>query len=402
MLCMFTCGFAQDVEMAKAVVETLSSPVFSGRGYVNQGCNMAADYIAYELGVFGVDTLCRDYKQHYTLTVNTFPTTAEASVGKRNLVPGEEFVVHPACRSTKKTFSLIWLPSGLSELDSVYLMVDTARLEGKMVVFPKSLGRYYMSGVKGIKNAVFLADKCFWHTSQQAVDMCYMMVRESALDRNARKLKVNFESVLETDYQVCNVAGIVHSSQPSDSMIVFTAHYDHLGMMGKAMFGGANDNASGTAVMLDLANHASTHRDELACDVAFVFVSGEEVGLCGSTYNSENPLFGLDKVSLLVNLDMVGSGRDGITLVNGKVYPRVVEKFNRLNKDLNLGIDIKLRGESCNSDHCPYYRLGVPSVFIYTQDAQNREYHTINDTADKLPFTIYDNFFKLMLGLINR
>lgn len=402
MLCMFTCGFAQDVEMAKAVVETLSSSVFSGRGYVNQGCNMAAGFISYELGLMDVDSLCKDYKQPYTLTVNTFPTIAEVSVGKKKLVPGEEFVIHPASKSAKKTFSLVWLPSDLKDIDSVYLLVDTTRLDGKMVVFPKSLGKYYMRGVKGIKNAVFFSDRCTWSTAQQAVDRCYLIVREDAIERNAKKLKVNFESKLETDYQVCNVAGIVRSTHPTDSLIVFTAHYDHLGMMGEAMFGGASDNASGTAVLLDIANYASTHRDELAYNVAFVFVSGEEVGLCGSTYNSQHPLFDLDKVGLLVNLDMVGSGSEGITLVNGTIYPSVVERFNKINEENNLGINIALRGESCNSDHCPYYRLGVPSIFIYTRGAENREYHSVTDTADKLPFTIYDNFFKLMLGLINR
>ena len=128
--------------------------------------------------------------------------------------------------------------------------------------------------------------------------------------------------------------------------------------------------------------------------------SGEEVGLLGSQHYVRNPLFKLDKIKMLINLDMVGTGSDGIKIVNGSIYKKEFNKIRKINAKNKYLKAVNSRGESCNSDHCPFYKMGVPSFFIYTLGDEYKEYHNINDKAENLPLTKYPELFKLMRDYI--
>jgi aminopeptidase YwaD len=196
-----------------------------------------------------------------------------------------------------------------------------------------------------------------------------------------------------------NVVGFIEGSKYPDSFFVFTAHYDHVGMMGKdVMFPGANDNASGTAMIIDLARHYSQNKPEIS--IVFIAFSGEEAGLYGSRYFSEHPLFPLENIKLLINLDMVGTGSDGIAFVNGSVFPDLFEIVNKINEEKKYLKRLKVRGEACNSDHCFFYKKGVPAFFIYSMGKEHMHYHNVYDKADILPLTKYDEIFKLLTNFV--
>jgi hypothetical protein len=93
---------------------------------------------------------------------------------------------------------------------------------------------------------------------------------------------------------------------------------------------------------------------------------------------------------------MVGTGSEGITVVNGKAYNDVMIAFNKINDEHNYLAVIKARGEACNSDHCPFYKIGVKSIFIYTMGKEHTEYHTVTDVSENFPFSAYDNLFSLL------
>ena len=120
----------------------------------------------------------------------------------------------------------------------------------------------------------------------------------------------------------------------------------------------------------------------------------------GSTFNANNPLFPLEKVKLLINLDMVGTGSKGITLVNGSVYRDDFDRLSDLNEQGGYLEKVKIRGESCNSDHCPYYQKGVKSFFIYAMGSGAGDYHCINDTEENLSLAGYEGIFKLLLDFV--
>jgi len=93
---------------------------------------------------------------------------------------------------------------------------------------------------------------------------------------------------------------------------------------------------------------------------------------------------------------MVGTGSEGITMVNAVQLPAYFEKMEKLNADKEYVLKVAKRGESCNSDHCPFYQKGVPAVFIYSMGKEHTEYHNPYDTAEKVPFTEYEDIFRLI------
>jgi Zn-dependent M28 family amino/carboxypeptidase len=166
--------------------------------------------------------------------------------------------------------------------------------------------------------------------------------------------------------------------------------------MGKeAWFPGANDNASGVSVLLNLAKYYAAHPPKYS--VAFIFFSGEEAGLIGSQYYSTHPLFPLSKIKFLTNLDLLGTGDDGIMVVNATVFKSQFEKLNTINTEKNYVRQIKQRGKAANSDHYWFTEKGVPSFFIYTMGGI-QAYHDIYDVEKTLPLTKYLEVCELLIA----
>ena len=222
---------------------------------------------------------------------------------------------------------------------------------------------------------------------------------------NSDKVPVNVDSVeIEVvndyirNYKMKNVVGKIPGENP-DSVLVFSAHYDHLGMMGPAIFPGANDNASGVAMLLNIAKYYTKHKPKYS--IVLMAFGGEELGLLGSDYYANNPLFPLSDIKFFINFDIAGTGDEGIQIVNSKVYSSQFDLMNTINNDLNLLPQIKVRGEACNSDHCPFYKRGVPSFFIYTLGGV-KAYHDIYDKSETLPLTVFENYVKLVVEFVER
>src|ERR1043166_3939297 len=142
-------------------------------------------------------------------------------------------------------------------------------------------------------------------------------------------MNINIESAY-TLHKAKNVIGYSKGSQKPDSFIVFTAHYDHLGTIGRdAYFPGANDNASGVAMMLDFAR--SNARKPHPYSMLFIAFAGEEAGLLGSYYYVQNPVIALSQISMLINLDLMGTGDEGMTVVNATEFPAEFACLQRIN-----------------------------------------------------------------------
>jgi Zn-dependent M28 family amino/carboxypeptidase len=157
-------------------------------------------------------------------------------------------------------------------------------------------------------------------------------------------------------------------------------------------FPGANDNASGVAEMLALA--AAFEKVPLKHNLLFIAFAGEEAGLLGSTFYVNNPLVPLDSTDFVLNLDLSGTGDEGITLVNGSVYEKEYALLDSLNTELNAVASVKKRGPAANSDHYPFYVKGVPSFFIYTRGGI-KAYHDIYDKSETLPLDKADELLRL-------
>ncbi|HMM11511.1 MAG TPA: M28 family peptidase [Bacteroidales bacterium] len=394
---------AQDRAYVHQVVRELASPAMHGRGYYRDGDHKAAAYIRKELHKTGLEPLWENYQQLYTFTINSFPGKATLKAGSRKLRPGRDFVINPASGPVDARFKLLWLPDTLTKAASVYALVDTNNLAGIMPVLPKKLGEAYRSGMRGIPALMQIDDNIWWHVSrsQWPAGKTTLKVHPDAIKHHTASISIKAEAKLLENRPAYNVGAMLRGHIQPDSFIVFVAHYDHLGRMGhQAVFPGASDNASGTAAVLDLARYYGQHPDKAYYSMVFLLVSGEEAGLLGSRYFVENPPFELSKTRFVINFDMVGTGSQGLNVFNAKANPQAFEHLAALNNQYQWFGELRDRGASCNSDHCPFHQKGIPAFFLLTYGPENRHYHNIYDKAELLPFTRYEQLFGLVTTFI--
>ncbi len=397
---------AQDVDYARNILVELASPNYHGRGYVKNGDSKAAKFIAKQFKVDGIDMFGGSYFQKYSFPINSFPSSLIVTVDDKQLVPGEDYVISLSAKSVNKEFEIHDFVSYGSNPDSLFMSLDNVGSNDIFLINDKNTRKIYGQTISNIEAVAVLTDKTpYWHVSNggHVSNTTWLKIRKDKVPDNAQKINIKIKNKFLKNHKTQNVIGYIKGSKYPDKYFVFTAHYDHLGMMGnQTYYPGANDNASGTAMILDLARHYSLLENQPEHSVVFILLSGEEAGLYGSKYFVENPLFPLEDIKLVVNLDMIGSGSDGITVVNGTLYDTLMQKMQSINNENQYLKDIKSRGESCNSDHCPFYQKGVQSVFIYTRGKELVEYHTVADKSENFPFTAYDGLFGLLTGLVKK
>jgi hypothetical protein len=393
---------AQDVNsFIKTETDTLCSKHFYGRGYVNNGNNSAADYIYSRLNQLGLQ--CQF--QPYNFPVNTFPGKVNVSINGKELKPGYDYLLDAADNSfhqtnmqvkkvnlaiVKNSRQLEDLRESFSSTDTAYVLLNTDSLYKQLKINPPQLGQLLPAGcfiipVHGKLNH----DVNTW---QNAASILY--VEDTVLPAQLNSSSVTIQAKYIPSYKNNNIIAYLPGSI-TDSYIVITAHYDHLGMMGEeTLFPGASDNASGTAMLVYLASYFSKHPQKYA--ILFIAFSGEEAGLLGSEYYVKHPVYPLQQMRFLLNLDIMGDATDGITVVNATEYKNEFALLNKINVEQIKLPAIKSRGKAHNSDHYYFTEAGVNAFFIYTNGGAGY-YHDIFDTAANLKWKNIDGLSKLLI-----
>ena len=363
-------SFAQDREFGKQMVDTLTSPGFWGRGYTNNGMSKAAAFLADQYKTFGLIPMKgSSYLQEFSYPVNTFPGKMELSINNKQLRPGKDFIVSPESRGVKGK-------GELQQVDSVQFVNRELRLMLK------------------------LEDKLTWSVATEAADYTRILVDKKSIDAQPGEIKVAVENKVVPNFKAANICGIVKGTSKPDSVILITAHYDHLGGMGNTVyFPGANDNASGVALLLNLARYYA--KNPAPYTMAFICFAGEEAGLIGSKYFTENPLLTLSSIRFLINTDLAGTGEEGITVVNATEFPKEFELMTKLNDQHHFLARINVRGKAANSDHYFFTEKGVPAFFFYTMGGI-KAYHDVDDIAATLPLNEHEDLFKLLVAFADK
>ena len=185
------------------------------------------------------------------------------------------------------------------------------------------------------------------------------------------------------DRTAVNVVGILPGRDPAlaGEAVVLGAHYDHLGLTGGAIYPGADDNASGTAVVVGLAR-AFAAAGGLDRTLVFVLFGAEEIGLVGSGHYVRHPTVPLARTVAMINFDMVGRLHDATVRVSGvDSGGSLREVASRAASE--IGVSADLRGSPFGpSDHSRFYTAGTPVLFFHT--GSHPDYHRPGDTADKI------------------
>jgi len=208
-----------------------------------------------------------------------------------------------------------------------------------------------------------------------------------------------------------NVLGYIEGSDLKDELLIITAHYDHLGKHDSLIFNGADDDASGVSAALEIAEAFMLAKKEgngPRRSILIMPVSGEEKGLLGSRYYTDNPIYPLENTVANLNIDMIGRLDDWHD--NGNyVYligsDRLSYDLHDLNEKINdeyIGIDLDYRFNDKDdpnryyyrSDHYNFAKNNIPVIFYF--NGVHEDYHKPSDTIEKLDFDKINTITKLI------
>lgn len=377
----------------------------AGRGYVDKGDKKAARYITAQFKKDGLLKFSRTYSQKFSFPVNTYPDkdAINLSINGKPLMDGVDYILLPSSPAMNGTFPVIRFSKENLE-DSIklkaFLEMDLSHsfvlVDDSGVVEKKEKGLFEGLRLNSFKakGIIMLKDKLTEETSDSVSNYALIDALRNSPFQNAKEITLNIKNKFIKKYTSQNIIGYIQGEVP-DTFIVFSAHYDHLGRMGNIYFPGANDNASGTAMLLTLSRYFSSY-NKLHYSLAFMAFTGEEMGLFGSKYYTEHPLFPLQNIKFLVNMDIMGTGDEGITVVNANGCNTEYKDLVRINDSLKLLKEIKPRSNTSNSDHYYFYVHHVPCIFIYTLGGI-KAYHDIYDRRETLPLTKFNEIKELLI-----
>jgi hypothetical protein len=399
-------GISQNLDYTKEVLFKLCSPELFGRGYVNKGDSLAADYIASQMGRWGLKSFGENYYQYHTLPVNSQPKADVWIDGKK--MPSDGYLlVEASSPSLKGTFPLVNFDArtlknprrfmdAMASCNGAFIMIDSAGI-GNEELYNFAKGILYSDklGQKGIIEVTYRLP--FGVPRANFDSYVKVQMHESLKPENPESITIDNVNIFIPDYQTQNVIGYV--SGKTDQWIVFTGHYDGMGMYGDVHFPGANDNGSGTSMVMDLARHFATGKTP-HYSYAFMLFPGEERGLWGSRYYADHPLFPMEKIRMVINLDMVCTGQNGFQLFNAETWPMEANIIETLNTNKNYLPSMRWRGPAANSDHHPFHVKGVPAIFFITSGKAGPG-HTAFDFPQDALWPEYNDLFNLITDFID-
>ncbi len=401
---------AQDLAHYKKIVKELSSAKYQGRGYAFGGVNKAGKYLEKEFTKAGVDeVVCQPFK----MDINTFPGAMKMAVDDKKLQAGVDYTLREFSPGVKGSFKLYHIDTTNYNSDKIF--ADLARPEYKdaFVVcdfwftykhsadFRRLQSRKETPSVAGLIYTWNEPLKFYKAYGERVIEKPMLWATTSALSATAESIELDIENKFLKDYECFNVIAKVEGKR-HDACYVFTAHYDHLGLLGKKVFyAGAHDNASGTAAIVTLAAHYAKNRPEY--DIYFIAFSGEDAYLRGSEWYAKNPLVPLTQIRYLFNLDMIGDNNPVQYCEVSDEGERGYELFVKINNDKKYFKSLDRGKLAGNSDHYPFAQRHVPCIFLENKEGDAfKFYHTTFDTWERAIFDSYEPTFKLVTDFIEQ
>ena len=403
-------GGAQDLAQYKKVVKELSSSKYQGRGYARGGANKAGNYLEKQFRKAGVDAVTR---QHFTLDINTFPGKMKLSVDGRKMVAGMDFTLREYSPGVRGTYNLYHIDT--LNYNSEKIFRDLALPENKDAFVVCDFWFTYkhredfqkLQSAGGAPNAGLVLTwddeplKFYKAYGEKVIDKPVLWLLSRQIPRGSKTITVDIDNEFLKDYRCFNVIASVEGAS-HDSCYVFTAHYDHLGNLGRRVYyPGANDNASGTATIVTLAAYYAKHRPKF--DMLFIAFSGEDANLRGSEYYAQHPVQPMDRIKYLVNVDMIGDNNPVQYCETSDQGQRGYELFERINTEKHYFKSLNHGKLAANSDHYPFAKRGIRCIFLENEEGTAFPfYHTPMDNWKNAVFDSYEPVFKLITDFIEQ
>lgn len=443
MVCISGVLTAQDIQVAKRTIPYLASDALEGRFPGTPGDSMAMQFIESEFEAFGLNTFDFGYRQEFDIVTEIRASdecyvhwNAQELEISRDYLPlsysGAEPLDADVVLGTKEL-----LKSEDTDLDGSWVLVLLDDDEGSIPDYRdmidigiqarlRDAGGLIVSYMFDVTDSTefypLQYNRSFASISLPAIQVSRDVIAESLEGCDAALSDVvmseDINKVPDIDLQVdaqvkidkfetttANLAGWIEGDN-ADEWIVVGAHYDHLGYGGYGsgsrtperydIHNGADDNASGVASVLMLADHYAEHPPGV--NIAFVLFGAEEQGLLGSKYFVDNMPFETDKVKTMLNFDMVGRMEDSVLSIIGTTTAEEYQDIlSECDGDL---LKLKLRkGGYSGSDQAVFYSEKLPVLFFFT--GLNEDYHTPDDIESKINYEGIDMLCHLCVDLLD-
>jgi aminopeptidase YwaD len=435
-----------------ANVKTLTSPEFDGRLPGSEGYNKAAQFAANKFSELGLKPAGDEkYFQYLNVEYNKIesPVVFKAIIGEDtvNYQLGKDFVLRGFTGSNKIILPVVFCGYGISRPDLGYDDYEKRNVKDKIVMVfkqnpnwkikDKDWGTNYprekslvakKNGAKGILFVSLpndtkpqpLIGSIMHGEGDQPVDFPQLHISidaandllsrtgfpiaecQSRLDAKQKPLSMNLmvKATIEVNAQyeknakTMNVVGMIEGSDPKlkNEFVIIGAHLDHVGSQAGLLFPGANDNASGSAGVLEIAKAFVKGGLKPRRSVIFVLFASEEQGLFGAKHFVENWKQGYDKITAMLNLDCVGYG-DSIQVGNGKSSPKLWEIAEQNDKtSFNSMVDRTWNGGG--ADATPFHEKGIPCLYFVTTNSYEH-LHLPTDKVETLNPLLFEKVVKL-------
>lgn len=398
-------GKSQGIYVAQSYIDQLSAPNMHGRGYVDSGDHLAANFVANQFSRLGLKPLSDSYFQNFNLDVNVIKKVS-VKADSIEFIPGIHYIVSPGSPSFKGNYDLKYI--SFQDLGKKNILKKMKKWfdKGCITILPfenqnEEVYKIFLQKLKTSGNIpVFIRPNktLIYAVARKQENFSEIIIDPEFFPKNTKKIYIEIESEFKPNYQSQNVIGMIPGNENRDSFVIICGHYDHLGKMGDAIYHGANDNASGIAMMLDLAFFFKNNPQKN--NIIFIAFGGEEAGLVGSSHFVKRPTFPIKAIKFVLNLDLMGSGEDGIMVVNGSELDTQFNFLEKINENEQYVAKVGKRNNAPNSDHYPFTQKGIPAFFIYTM-GDYKYYHSPMDNADNLQLSsAYSRVFALLYDFI--
>ena len=399
---------AQDMAHYKKIVKELSSSKYQGRGYAKDGANKAGKYLAKEFAKAGVDeVIC----QPFTIDINTFCGKMKLWADGKKLTPGVDYSMREYSPGVYGEFPVYHVDTTNFDPEKMYADLAKPEYANCLVVCEfwfayrhgQDFSRLQKAGEctnAGLIQTWTSPIKFYKAYGHRVVEKPIIWMTPESI-RDVKTIRTKIDNKFLKDYELFNVIAKVEGKK-HDSCYVFTAHYDHLGNLGKHIYyAGANDNASGTAAIVTLAAYYAQNRPEY--DMYFIAFSGEDANLRGSEFYAKNPIVPLEQIRYLFNLDMIGDNNPVQYCEVSDEGMRGYDLFEQINNEKHYFKSLNRGALAANSDHYPFASRHVPCIFLENQEGDAFPYyHTIFDTYENAVFDSYEPVFKLVKDFVDR
>ena len=415
---------ADVLDQLKYDVKYLASDLLEGRETGTEGERMAVEYIAAKFGNVGLMPYGNKASYLQTFTFKAEPVLGSANtlqVGRKRVKVNEDFAPMPFSAAGSALGKIYKVGYGILAPDLNHDDYGEVSLAGRIAaiaisspdgIHPHSkyiahhdlFARAEHAIAKGAIGILFYNDDPQAEDptlklspkapvlSVPAVFLTNKQLHEHVIDNNPCAINVD---IVREERTGTNVVGLLDNGKPN--VVVIGAHLDHLGWGDegslhrgeRAIHNGADDNASGVAVLMQLARDLAEMDEARANDYLFIAFSGEEKGLYGSNFWTKNPTVPIAELNYMINLDMVGRlDSSGAIGINGVGTSPAWEEVSRV-----LVGDLKVRTTTSGigpSDHTSFYLQDIPAIHFFT--GTHADYHKPSDDEDKIN---YDGMFRI-------